>query len=102
MGTPHFVRVDNVREFVVHDAADRGRFNSTDSLFIDPGSAWQSAWITSFDGRLGDELLNVWRFDSLLGACAISKTGGPTFSSTLPREEAPTSHRRHFCEGCSV
>ncbi|NIH97235.1 transposase InsO family protein [Mycolicibacterium fluoranthenivorans] len=40
--------------------------NSAGSLFIDPGSRWQNAWIESFNGRLPDELLNSWRFDSLL------------------------------------
>jgi Integrase core domain len=34
------------------------------SLFIDPGSPWQNAWIESFNGGLGDELLNSWRFNS--------------------------------------
>jgi len=28
------------------------RFNSTGSLFMDPGSPWQNAWIESFNGRL--------------------------------------------------
>ncbi len=42
-----------------------------DTVFIDPGSPWQNAWIESFNGRLGDELLNLWRFDSLLEACVI-------------------------------
>jgi putative transposase len=37
-------------------------------FFIDPGSPWQNAWVESFDGRVRDELLNSWRFDSLLEA----------------------------------
>jgi hypothetical protein len=40
-------------------------------LFIDPGNPWQNAWIESFNGRLGDELLNSWRFDSLVEARVI-------------------------------
>ena len=40
-------------------------------MFIDPGSPWQNAWIESFNGRLRDELLNSWRFDSLLEARVI-------------------------------
>jgi len=38
---------------------------------VDPGSPWQNAWIESFNGRLRDELLNGWRFDSLLEARVI-------------------------------
>jgi cyclopropane-fatty-acyl-phospholipid synthase len=47
------------------------RFNGVGSLFIDPGSPWQNAWIESFNGRLRDELLNSWQFDSLLDARVI-------------------------------
>ena len=40
----------------------------TASVFIDPGSPWQNAWIESFNSRFRDELLNLWQFDSLLEA----------------------------------
>jgi len=70
-GAPVYVRFDNGPEFVAHAIADWCRFNDTGSLFIDPGSPWQNAWIESFNGRLRDELLNSWRFDSLLEARVI-------------------------------
>ncbi len=44
------------------------RFNDVATVFIDPGSSWQNAWIESFNGRLRDELLNGWQFDSVLEA----------------------------------
>ena len=65
------MRFDNGPEFVAHAVHDWCRFNGTGSLFIDPGSPWQNAWIESFNGRLRDELLNSWRFDSLLEARVI-------------------------------
>ena len=67
-GAPAFVRFDNGPEFIAHAVADWCRFNGVGSVFIDPGSPWQNAWIESFNGRLRDELLNGWRFDSLLEA----------------------------------
>ena len=67
-GPPGFVRFDNGPEFVAHAIADWCRFNHVDAVFIDPGSPWQNAWIESFNGRLRDELLNLWHFDSLLEA----------------------------------
>jgi putative transposase len=67
-GAPAFVRFDNGPEFIAYAVADWCRFNGVGSLFIDPGSPWQNAWIESFNGRLRDELLNAWRFDSLLEA----------------------------------
>ena len=67
-GPPAFVRFDNGPEFVANAIADWCRFNHVDAVFIDPGSPWQNGWIESFNGRLRDELLNLWHFDSLLEA----------------------------------
>jgi putative transposase len=36
--------------------------------YIAPGKPTQNAFIESFNGRLRDELLNGWHFDSLLEA----------------------------------
>jgi putative transposase len=44
------------------------RGTRTDTVFIDPGSPWQNAWIESFNGRLRDEFLNGQLFDTLLEA----------------------------------
>jgi putative transposase len=67
-GTPAFVRFDNGPEFIAAAVADWCRFNNVGTCFIDPGSPWQNAWIESFNGRLRDEFLNGWQFDSLLEA----------------------------------
>ena len=65
---PRFVRFDHGPEFIAYAVADWCHFNGIDTVFIDPGSPWQNAWIESFNGRLRDELLNGWTFDSLLEA----------------------------------
>ena len=70
-GAPHYVRFDNGPEFVAHAVHDWCRFNGAGSLFIYPCSPWQNAWIESFNGRLRDELLNSWRFDSVREARVI-------------------------------
>mgnify|MGYP002084552718 CR=1 FL=1 len=67
-GAPGYLRFDNGPEFIANAVADWCRFNTIDTVFIDPGSPWQNAWIESFNGKLRDELLNLWRFDSLLEA----------------------------------
>ena len=67
-GAPAYVRFDHGPEFIAYALSDWCRFNGTGTVFIDPGSPWQNAWIESFNGRLRDELLNGQRFDSLLEA----------------------------------
>jgi len=70
-GAPTYVRFDHGPEFIAYAVADWCRFNGTGTVFIDPGSPWQNAWIESFNGRLRDELLNGQQFDSLLEAKVI-------------------------------
>jgi putative transposase len=65
-GAPAYVRFDHGPEFIAYAVADWCRFNGTDTVFIDPGSPWQNAWIESFNGRLRAEFLNRQQFDTLL------------------------------------
>ncbi len=67
-GAPVYVRFDHGPEFIAYAMADWCRFNGTDTVFIDPGSPWQNAWIESFNGRLRDEFLNGQLFETLLEA----------------------------------
>jgi putative transposase len=71
-GAPVYLRFDNGPEFVAVAVADWCRFNGTGTIFIDPGSPWQNAWIESFNGRLRDEFLNSSQFDSLLEAQVLT------------------------------
>jgi putative transposase len=70
---PVHLRFDNGPEFVAHAVADWCRFNDAGTLFIDPGSPSQNAWIESFNGRLRDEHLNGQLFDSLLEAQVLTE-----------------------------
>jgi putative transposase len=65
-GAPVYLRFDNGPEFIANALVDWCRFTGAQTVFIDPGSPWQNAWIESFNGRLRDELLNGQQFDSLL------------------------------------
>ena len=67
-GFPASLRYDNGPEFIAAAVDDWCRFNGVNTIFIDPGSPWQNAWIESFNSRLRNELLNGWQFDSLLEA----------------------------------
>jgi putative transposase len=83
-GAPAYVRFDNRAELVADAVNDWCRFNSDSSLFIDPRSPWQNAWIESFNGPLRDELLNSWRFDSLLEARVIIEDWRADYNANRP------------------
>jgi putative transposase len=43
------------------------------TVFIDPRSPWQNAWIESCNGRMRDEFLNGTQFDSRLEAQVLTE-----------------------------
>ena len=47
-------------------------------------SPWQNAFIESFNGRLRDELLNSWRFDSLLEARVLIEDWRTDYNANRP------------------
>ena len=67
-GAPRYVRSDHGPEFIAFAVTKWCRLVGTDTVFIDPGSPWQNAWIKSFNGRLRDEYLNGQRFETLFEA----------------------------------
>jgi len=100
-GTPHYVRFDNGPEFIAHAVNDWCRFNGTGSLFIDPGSPWQNAWIESFNGRLRDEL-NRPGMSGESGVARVPRSRG--FWNFMPRgcgcaRTLPASAIRAGCDG---
>lgn len=82
--TPGFVRFDNGPEFIALAVADWCRFNGTASVFIDPGSPWQNAWIESFNGRFRDEFLNGRHFDNLLEARVLIEDWRIDYNTNRP------------------
>lgn len=67
-GAPTHVRSDNGPEFIAHDLRGWLSRRGAGTLFIEPGSPWENAYVESFNSRLRDELLNRELFTSLLEA----------------------------------
>lgn len=72
-GHPVFIRMDNGPEMTCNAIADWCRFSSTGSVFIEPGSPWQNAFVESFNGKLRDELLAIEVFHTLLEAKVMAE-----------------------------
>jgi transposase InsO family protein len=67
-GVPDHIRSDNGPEFVARAVRDwLGRVGVT-TLYIEPGSPWENGYCESFNGKLGDELLKIEIFYTLLEA----------------------------------
>ena len=83
-GAPAHVRFDHGPEFIAYAVDEWCRHNGTDTVFIDPGSPWQNAWIESFNGRMRDEHLNGQQFDSLLEAKVLTEDWRTDYNINTP------------------
>ena len=61
-GPPRFVRSDNGPEFVATAVRAWLKESGCGTLYIEPGSPWENAYVESFNGKLEDELLNREEF----------------------------------------
>lgn len=99
-GYPMYLRFDHGPEFIAHAVADWCRFNGAQSVFIDPGSPWQNAWIESFNGRARDELLNAERFDTLLEAKIVISDWRIDYNNNRPHSSlgmlTPTEYAQRW------
>jgi len=59
------VRHDNGSEFTAQRVRQWLDTLSVRTLFIEPGSPWENGYVESFNGKLGDELLDGEIFDTL-------------------------------------
>ena len=64
-GAPAFVRSDNGPEFVAGAVRAWLEASGSATLYIEPGSPWENAYVESFNGKLEDELLNREQFATL-------------------------------------
>jgi putative transposase len=83
-GYPAYLRMDNGPEFISEAVRDWCRFNHTNTVYIEPGSPWQNAWIESFNSRVRDELLNIQQFDSLLEAKVLIEDWRNEYNNLRP------------------
>jgi putative transposase len=70
-GTPKHVRSDNGPEFIAKAIQDWLQGQNIGTLYIQPGSPWEQAYIESFHDKLRDECLNREIFPSLAEARSI-------------------------------
>lgn len=70
-GAPMFIRSDNGPEFIAGAIREWLAARNVATLFIEPGSPWENAYVESFNSRLRDELLDRELFTSLKEARVV-------------------------------
>ncbi len=70
-GAPGHLRMDNGPELVAWALRDWCRLAGTGTIYIEPGSPWETPFVESFNGRARDELLNVEEFGTVVEAQVV-------------------------------
>jgi putative transposase len=83
-GAPAHLRMDNGPELVAWALRDWCRLAGTGTIYIEPGSPWQTPWVESFNSRTRDELLNVEEFGSLTEAQVVTEAWRMEYNTYRP------------------
>ncbi len=101
-GFPGHIRSDNGGEFIANMVKDWLKEAGVNTLFIDPASPWQNAYIESFNGRLRDEFLNQEVFSSLQEARTLAEDWRAHYNYARPHSSlgylTPTEFRAQWLE----
>ena len=83
-GIPEHIRSDNGPEFTAGAMRQWLRDLGVKTLYIEPGSPWENGYIESFNGKLGDELLNVEIFTTLFEAQVLIDNWRKNYNQVRP------------------
>jgi putative transposase len=71
-GAPEHLRSDNGPEFVAKVVKEWLSANKVATIYIEPGSPWENAYIESFNGKFRDECLEANEFEGVADAQRIA------------------------------
>jgi len=97
-GVPKHIRSDNGSEFTAIAVPEWLEKVDVKTLYITPGSPWENGYIESFNGKLGDELLEREIFYSLQEAKVLIEQWRVAYNTIRPhsslgyRPPAPAAH----------
>jgi transposase InsO family protein len=83
-GVPEYIRSDNGSEFTAELVRSWLKKLKVNTLFIEPGSPWESGYNESFNGKLRDELLNGEIFYTLKEAQILIEQWRQEYNTVRP------------------
>jgi len=100
-GVPAHIRSDNGPEFIASAVRSWLKSMGTSTLFIQPGSPWENAYIESFNSRLRDELLNGELFIGLAEARYLVERWRVDYNTARPHSSLDYLTPAEFAAGCA-
>ena len=84
-GPQEYIRFDNGSEFIAKELQRWLADNKTRTVYIEPGSPWQSGFVESFHGRSRDECLNREQLWTLTEAWVVIEDFRVKYRHKRPR-----------------
>ena len=97
-GEPEHMRSDNGPEFIAYAVQDWLKEKQVKTIYINPGSPWENAYIESFHGKLRDELLNREVFFSLMEARVFTEQWRKEYNEDRPHSSLDYKTPTNFAE----
>lgn len=100
-GEPKYIRSDNGPEFIAKAVREWLAQSGVKTLFIEPGSPWENAYVESFNGKLEDELLGRELFTSLLEAKVLTEEYRVGYNHERPHSSLGYRTPAEFAVDCA-
>lgn len=97
-GVPQYIRSDNGPEFVAKAVRDWLEKKGCKTIYIEPGSPWENAYVESFIGKFRDECLNMELFRNVREAQEIADAWREEYNECRPHSSLGNLTPKEFAE----
>ena len=101
-GAPKYLRSDNGPEFIAQAVRKWLAEAKVGTLYIEPGSPWENAYVESFNSRLRDELLNREEFASMAEAKVLAKDYRRQYNDERPHSSLKYQTPSAYAASCGA
>jgi transposase InsO family protein len=101
-GAPEYLRSDNGPEFIANAIKQWLAASGVKTLYIEPGSPWENAYLESFNGKLEDELLGRELFTSLTEAQVLVEQWRVEYNLERPHSSLGYRTPAEFAATCAA
>jgi transposase InsO family protein len=101
-GEPEYLRSDNGPEFIANAVRSWLTTAGVKTLYIEPGSPWQNAYVESFNGKIEDELLGRELFTSLSEAKVLVEQYWVEYNHERPHSALGYRTPAEFAATCAL
>jgi transposase InsO family protein len=99
-GAPNLIRSDNGSEFVCRALTDWLPRIGAAAIPVAPGSPWQNGYVESFHGRLRDEFLERYEFESVADARSQASWFRREYNQVRPHSSLGYATPSEFAAAC--